>query len=68
MSDILIIRSKGQGQNKSFSPRNWIVQESEECLCQIMAPEHHPCSYLQGEIGPAKDGISSLVPPSSSMS
>ncbi len=52
MSDILIIIGKGQGLNKSFSPRNLKLQESEECLYQIM-PNHGskaPSSYLQGEI------------------
>ncbi len=64
MSDILIIWSKGQGQSKSFSPRNWMVRErreNNECLW-LQNPTQLPSRWNLAKIGPAKDRISSTGP------
>ncbi len=36
---------QGGGPVKEFSTKKREKREGEECLCQIMAPEHHPATF-----------------------
>ncbi len=58
------LRSKGKGQSKSFSPRNWMVREkreSEECLW-LQNTTQLPSRRNLAKIGPAKNRISLTGP------
>ncbi len=64
MSDILIIRSKGEGQSKSFPPRSERRERARSVYAKLWLQNttQLPSRWNLAKIGPAKDRISLTGP------